>query len=80
MTPSAEESAQWDKVRNKDNDASQNTATDQTDQEANHQNQQETQPADLSSQEPLVLTHKTIRHPMAEQMAPAETKKDRVHL
>lgn len=51
MTPSAEESAQWDKVRNKDNDASQNTATDQTDQEANHQNQQETQPADLSSQE-----------------------------
>ena len=51
MTPSAEESAQWDKVREKDNDAGQNTATDQTDQEPNDQNQQETQPEDLSSQE-----------------------------
>lgn len=51
MTPSAEESAQWDKVRNKDNDASQNTATDQTNQEPNNQNPQETQPVDLSSQE-----------------------------
>ena len=51
MTPSAEESAQWDKVRDKNSDDSQNTATDQTDQEPNDQNQQETQPEDLSSQE-----------------------------
>ena len=51
MTPSAEESAQWNEVRDNDNDASQNTATDQTDQEPKDQSQQETQQADLSSQE-----------------------------
>lgn len=53
MTPSAEESAQMDSLRDKNNNASQDTAADETPED---QNPQETQPADQSAPEETTVS------------------------